>query len=143
MRLTTLSLVQLLHTSQSCFISALLLALFAQPQMLGSSVFLGWGRDLFITSTCDRELFLFCQAFVFALFFYLKTEEKKPPISSLLHTDLSFSFFTLYQPVTSNACICRRCVCVCVRVCGDDDDDKMSVSVYLCKRSGLLQDGVP
>ena len=34
-------------------------------------------------------------------------------------------------------------VCVCVRVCGDDDDDKMSVSVYLCKRSGLLQDGVP
>ena len=30
------------------------------------------------------------------------------------------------------------CVCVCVCVC-----DKINVSLCLCKRSGLLRDGVP
>ena len=36
--ISTLSLVQLLHTSLSCFISILLLVLFVQPQILGFSV---------------------------------------------------------------------------------------------------------
>ena len=34
------------------------------------------------------------------------------PISSLLHTDLLFSFFSLYQPITSDACVCSVRVCV-------------------------------
>ena len=56
------------------------------------------------------------------------------PISSTLHTYLSF-----YQSITSNACICsvraraRARVCMCV----------ISVSLYICKRSGLLRDGSP
>ena len=34
----------------------------------------------------------------------------------MVHTDLSFSFFSFYQPITSNACIGSVCVraCVCV-----------------------------
>ena len=82
------------------------------------------------------------------------------PTSSLLHTDLSFSFFSFYQPIISNACICSVCVCVCVcacvrayvcacmcvcmRVCTCMCVcDEMSTSLYLCKRSKLLSDGVP
>ena len=95
------------------------------------------------------------------------------PISSPLHTDLSF-----YQSITSNACICSACVCVCacvcVRVCmcvcgcvhvrtpwcvymcvracvcvwmcvhaHISICDETGVSLYLCKRSELLQDGAP
>ena len=51
------------------------------------------------------------------------------PISSPLNTDLLF-----YQSITSNASICG----VCGRAC-----DEMSVSLCLCKRPGLLWDGVP
>ena len=51
----TLSQVQLLHTSLSYFISTLLLAVFAQPRILGFTMFLGWaggpwGRDHVNTS---------------------------------------------------------------------------------------------
>ena len=45
----------------------------------------------------------------------------------------SVIFFSLYQPITSTACICSV-VCVC---------DEMSVSICLCKHSGLLWDGAP
>ena len=34
------------------------------------------------------------------------------PTSALLHTELSFSFFSFYQPITSNACIYIFVVCV-------------------------------
>ena len=37
--------------------------------------------------------------------------------SFLLHTDMSFSFFSFYQPITSNSYICSVCVCVCMCVC--------------------------
>ena len=51
---STLSLVQLLHTSLGCFISALILALIPQSRILGYPVFLGkargpWERDPFNT----------------------------------------------------------------------------------------------
>ena len=51
------------------------------------------------------------------------------PISSLLHTDLLFCFFWIYQPITSNACICRTCMCVCVCMC-----DCVCVCVCACVR---------
>ena len=49
------------HTSLICFIPTLLLALFAQPQILGYSVFLGWeeepwGRDFSVHRICGMEL---------------------------------------------------------------------------------------
>ena len=52
---STLSLVQLLHTSLNCFTSVLFLVLFAQPRILGYCVFLEWAggpqrRDPFKTS---------------------------------------------------------------------------------------------
>ena len=37
------------------------------------------------------------------------------PTSALLHTELSFSFFSFYQPITSNACIYIFVVCVISR----------------------------
>ena len=43
------------------------------------------------------------------------------------------------------ACVCvraRECARVCVRAC-ERVCDKMSVSLCLCKRSGLLRDGAP
>ena len=43
---STLSLVQLLHTALSCFVSILLLVLFVQPQILGFSVYQGCISDL-------------------------------------------------------------------------------------------------
>ena len=50
------------------------------------------------------------------------------PTSSLLHTDLSFSFFSSYQPVTSDA-LFVVCVCVCVCVCGGHGVGKGAVCV--------------
>ena len=79
-----------------------------------------------------------CLAFVFTL---LLSQNWKP-VSSPLHTDLSF-----YLSITSKVCICcvcvcvlcvYVCVCVCARVC-----DEMSVSLYLCKCSELLRDWAP
>ena len=61
----------------------------------------------------------FCQAFVFILL-----RQNWKPTSSLLHTDLSFSFFSFCQSVTSNACIWCVCVCVCVCACA-----------HVCERS--------
>ena len=61
---STLSLVQLLHTSPSCFTSILLLVLFVQPQILGFSVSHGcagglFGRDPFsISDLSSGTLFL-------------------------------------------------------------------------------------
>ena len=64
----------------------------------------------------------------------------------------SVVFFSFYQPITSNACICsvhvcvcvcvRACVCVCVCLCVCACGE-MSVCLCLCKRSGLLRDGAP
>ena len=52
------------------------------------------------------------------------------PTSSLLHTDLSFSFFSFYQPIISNACICSVCVCVCVCTC-------ICVCMHVCVHAGV------
>ena len=77
--------------------------------------------------------------------------------SSLLHADLSFSFFLFCQPflpvmhvfvVCVCLCVCVVCVCVgprmhacvsaCVCVCGN----KTSISLCLCKCSRHMWDGV-
>ena len=58
---------------------------------------------------------------LFILFHSLLSKNRKP-VSSLLHTDLSFSF-SYCQPITSNVRCCSVCVCVCVCLC---------VSVCLC-----------
>ena len=100
---------------------------------------------------CNVDCMPLCRAFVFTLL-----SQNWKPISSPLHTDLSF-----YQPITSNACVCSvcvracTCICVCVHVCVSlcvcvcvccvcaCVCDEMSVSLYLCKCSELLRDGAP
>ena len=45
----------------------------------------------------------------------------------LLHTDI---FFSLNQPITSNACICKVCACACVRACvGVKERERVRVCV--------------
>ena len=101
---STLFLVELLH--MSCFISTLLLALFARPGILGYSVFLGWaggswGKDPFNTSDlCSGTLLLSLSGVrLHSLLLYHTWK----PTSSLLH--LSFSFFSFHKPVTSSLMI--------------------------------------
>ena len=116
-----MSLVQLLHTSPSC-ISILLLVLFVQPQILGFSVSQGCaggllGRDPFsISDLSSGTLSLSLSGM--PLHSLLQSHNWKPT-SSLLHTDLSFSFFCFYQTHDKYACVfaVRVCVCVCVCLC--------------------------
>ena len=115
------SISELLH------LYTLLLALFTQPRILGSSVFLGWagpwGRDSFsLSDLWSGTLFL---SLLGILFRSLLSKNRKPT-SSLLHTDLSFSFsFYQPQPITSNVRRCNVCVCVCVCL-------SVCLSVCLC-----------
>ena len=133
----TLSRVQLLHSSLSCFISTLLLTLFAQPHILGYFVFLGWtegpwGEILSIHRICDLELsFSLCQAFVFTLF-YVKTEYPSLlfciPICCFLssHSTNPLPEMPIFA-VCVCVCVCvRACVRACVRVC---------VCVCMCVRA--------
>ena len=102
---------RLLQTSLSCFISTLLLALFAQPRIIASSVFPGlagrpWGRD---------PAFRYIEP-VFWDSLPLSVRHSSSLSSSnsklklhILHIDLLFLFAHLlsHQPITSrpNACI--------------------------------------
>ena len=65
------------------------------------------------------------------------------PISSLLHTDLSFSSRCTNQSLVMHRCICSVCgmwerVCVCLRVCVMKWT--YLYSMRLCKQSGFLWD---
>ena len=89
-------------------------------------------HSLSIHWTCDLELSSsLCQAFVFTCL-----GQNWKPVSSLLHTDLSFSSHCTSQSPVMHVLVV--CVCVCVCVC-----DEISLSLCLCKCSGLLRDGVP
>ena len=109
------SLLCAVPTSLGGFLSILLLALFAQRRIPGYPVFPGWaegpwGRDPFdALGLCCGTPFLSLSGI--RLHSLLLSPNSKPT-SSLLHTDLSFSFVSFYQPITSNASIC----CACVRV---------------------------
>ena len=101
---STLFLVEFLH--MSWFVSTLLLALFAQPRILGYSVFLwwaggSWGRHPFNTSDlCSGTPFLSLSGIRLPS---LLLNQNWKPTSSLLHR--SFSFFSFHQPVTGSLMI--------------------------------------
>ena len=98
---------------------------------------------LSIHQTRDLELSSsLCQAFIFTLL-----SQNWKPTSSLLHTDLSFFSHATNPPPAMHVfgvCVCCVWACmrmsvyvhVCAQVC-----DEMSVSISLCKCSGLLWDG--
>ena len=120
---STLSLVQLLHTSPSCFISILLLVLFIQPKIFHEQRVcrrtLGDRSFQYMGPIISNSSFL-CQACHVTHLFQVKTEN--PP---LLPTDLSLSFFCFHQThdyytcVFVGVCVCVcMCVSVCVHVCG-------------------------
>ena len=81
--------------SPSCFNSTLLLVLFDQPRILGSSVCLWWaggpwGRDPFNTSDLwSGPLFLSLSG----IRLHSLLSQNWKPTSSLLHADLSFFLF--------------------------------------------------
>ena len=144
-------IASLLYTSLSCFISTLLLT---RPHILRSAMFLGlaggpWGRDPFNTSDPWSGTLLLSLSGILPHSLLLSQNWKNT--FSLLHTDLLFSFFSFYQPITSNACICSVCVCVfvCVYVCVCECVfvcllcDKMSMSVGFCKHARFLRDRSP
>ena len=121
---STLSLVQLLHTSLSCFISIHLLILFVQPQILWFSVSQGCargllGRDPFSISDLSSGTLFLCQACHFTLLFQVKTENLPLLFCLMIYHFLSS---VPIKPLTSMlaylqcACMCV-CVCVCVHVC--------------------------
>ena len=129
-----LSEVQLLHTSLNCFISTFLLALFAQPQILGHSVFLGWtgepwGRDPFNTSDLSSgTLFLSLSGIRLHSLLFSKIWKATSTFCILICRILSFHY-TNPSPVMHvfviSVCVCARarvpcvraCVCVCARMC--------------------------
>ena len=146
-RASTLSLVQLLHTSPSCFTSILLLVLFVQPQILRFSVSQGCaggllGRDPFSISDLSSGT-LFLSLLGMSCHSPLSNQNWKPT-SSLLPTDFSLSFFCFHQTHDYYACVFAVCVWlwVCVYVCGC-----VRVWVWhaylLCKHPGLSWDGAP
>ena len=104
--------------------SSLLLTLFAQPGILGSSTFLGWaggpwGRDHFNTLDLWSGTLLLSLSGIGPYSLLLSQNWKHT--SSLLYTDLLFSLISFNQPITSNACVWgereRMCVFMCVCVC--------------------------
>ena len=82
-----------------CFVSTPLLALFTQPQI---SCVPTLGRTL-----VERSFESFGPVIWNSLPLSVRHASS---LSSLLHTDLSFSFFSFYQHIATN-------VCVCVHVC--------------------------
>ena len=88
------------YLSMSCFISVLLLLLFVQPQILGFSVSQGCAGGLF-----GRDPFSILDLSSGTLFPSLSgtprlsplSSQNLKPTSSLLPTDLSFSFFCFRQ----------------------------------------------
>ena len=100
---STLSLVQLLHTSLNCFISTLLLAFFAQPRILGSSMFLGWAEGPW-----GRDSFSALDLWSGTSFLSLSGIHLHSSFKSKLKTHLFSSaywaviFFSFYQPIPSN-----------------------------------------
>ena len=128
--------------SLSCFFSSLLLTLFMQHRILGSELLLYSSRSL--CSTLDTQTFcvprkaegpwgrgplnmsdlwsgtLFPSLSGIHLYSLLLSQNWNP-ISSLLHTDLSFSSRCTNQSLVMHRCICSVCgmwesVCVCVFV---------------------------
>ena len=113
-----------------CFFFVLFI-LFAQPSILGSSVFLGWaggpmpmGRDPLSTLDLWSELTLCLSLSMSGIpLNSLMSKLKTHLFSSAPEFVVSFSYFL----VTHRVCVC---VCVCVDTC---------LSVGLCKHSRFLQ----
>ena len=116
---STLSLVQLLHTSPSCFTSILLLVLFVQPQILGFLVSQGCagllGRDPFSISDLPFGT-IFLSLSGMPRHSPLSSQNWKPT-SSLLPTDLLRSFSSFHQTHDYYDCVFAVCVCVCMCAC--------------------------
>ena len=87
-----------------------------------------WGRDHF--NTCDLSSGTLSHIHLHSVS-HLWSQNWKPTYS-LHHTDLSFSFFSFYQLITNNACLCSACGYV-----------EICVSIGLCKCCRLVQDRAP
>ena len=86
----------------------------SDTRIFGYSMFLGrawgcWGWDA--SDLSSETLFLSLSLRPLLL------SRNWKPTSSLLPTDLLFSFSSFYKPIISDVCICSVCVCVCVCVC--------------------------